>query len=1508
MNSTPDLNTHFLKSLELPRAVPGEYLVKFRNGVSKGARYAHFSKAGVRETHEFSSVPGLYVTTIDIDIDVDISHAKQLLESSADVEYVEPNFIVRSFATQPNDPDFLRRQWSLLNVGQLNVDNPILGGPDINVTRAWDITTGNDSLVVAIIDSGIDYTHPDLAANMYRNAAECAPDNLDNDNNGYVDDCYGIDTANSDTDPKDDEVHGTHVAGIVGAVSNNGIGIAGVAWQVKLLPCKFLRANGEGTTANAIACLDYVATLKQRGVNIVATNNSWGGYAPSRALTEAITAQRNLDILFVTVADNEDSDNDEMPVHPCSADVANIVCVTSAYDARMRFAGYGRRTVHLGAPGEPIYSTVPNGGYDSLSGTSMAAPHVTGAAVLLKAQSPQRDWRAIKNLLLVGTVLPTQFSIETITAGRLDVYRAMTCTDRTLVAPLRPLAIEPLLRPVGAQIELRALSVRCANSFGPVSFLVSPTNQSIQLRDDGTNGDEAAGDGVFVGSWTTPGVGEFTLTLQGSNAPSVRVVVDADLKTGFIPRKIISASPFGGTHGGPDLTVIGNVDLDLEPEILTSGSFGTYAWNNDGSTVLGWSGYSVGAASPLTLGEFDGNQASSEVALVAPVVGLTVRRGDTTPLPGWPQIHRSGLVAPAVDFDRDGVDELASYPARRANGSLFGVAGFPAGATPYVPNEPPQGPFLYGPPAIVDLDGDGVEEVVSSDNVQLTAWSTTGRMPGFPVSNPFSGGQRFIVGVTAGDIDGDGRPELVIPSMRVLASNEWRLDVYSSRGQLVRTLSTDLEMPFAPSMADLDADGVPEIVVALPSSIQVWRGNGQPLPGWPVVVGNNLVGTGQGPVAGGTVAIGDITGDGQPDVVVAGRTTPFYDAKLKVLAFHRNGTPIAGFPKTWPMDVVSTTPMIADLDHDGRNELIMSSAVNWGNRDAVFAYDLRGPAPYGPIEWGQYGGGPARRSSYQLGQSLLADVFISAQVHGSGRIAASVGTLNCSASCTEKVPRGTTRTITATPNPDATFSRWLGACANQSNPCSVTVNAFATVAAEFNSNLSVRMTGNGTGTVISEPDGIDCPGNCSLSASARRTIVLRATANVGSGFIGWSGECSGSAPTCEVVVSQPRAVEAQFSTEFPVQVGFTGGGGGVVTSSPSGVRCSGPCTGLVTVGATVTMTATANADSQFLGWLGDCVGGDACTFVMDRARSVTARMVLRPVATVSIAGTGGGRVTSTPPGISCPGDCTEIIPSVGPGLTLAAVPDANSVFAGWSGPCAANGDRCNVSPSADQTIVATFNVRATVRVNTAVTGNGRVTSSPSVIDCSGNCANDVLQGTVLTVTATPGNDSYFVGWSGACSGTNVNCQLTPDSAANVSATFALKPLVQLTFGGGGTGTIQSSPTGLDCTSTCGARFAPNTNLTLTATPTSGYAFAGWSGACSGTGNTCTLSVNADTNIGVSFTAATPPNPSGNVASGGGGAISLAELLALALLLNAMSHSRTSAAATRRIAYFKLARR
>ena len=430
-------------------------------------------------------------------------------------------------------------QWNLRNTGQ-NSGTP---GVDIKAVQAWDITTGSSNVVVAVIDSGVDYTHEDLAANMWRNEADCNNNGIDDDGNGYIDDCYGIDAFNDDSNPMDDHHnHGTHVAGIIGAVGNNSVGVVGVNWNVKIMACKFLGADGFGTVADAIQCLEYVKMMRDRGVNIVATNNSWGGGGFSQALYDAIEAHTQRGILFIAAAGNGLSNNDVIPVYPAGYYFPNVVAVAAndRRECKSTISFFGRRTVHLAAPGEDILSTIIGNNYAGFTGSSMAAPHVTGVAALIRAQNPQRDWKAIKNLILASgdvSECPFVFPDMYITAKTLNAQRALSCSNSVVRTRLRPIATknlieeEPVRWGVGRPLLLSVLHINCAQPNGTVVVPISPGSATVTLRDDGVGADQVAGDGIYSAHWTPTTGGTFTLSFPDGDL----VTVDADphLKLGF---------------------------------------------------------------------------------------------------------------------------------------------------------------------------------------------------------------------------------------------------------------------------------------------------------------------------------------------------------------------------------------------------------------------------------------------------------------------------------------------------------------------------------------------------------------------------------------------------------------------------------------------------------------------------------------------------------------------------------------------------------------------------------------------------------------------------------------------------------------------------------------------------------------------------------------------------------------------------------------------------------------
>ena len=424
--------------------VPGELLVQFKPGTTREAQASAmaFIRGSKKETvknasqrrdgkgdlHLLSLPPGLLV-----------ADAFRSMSQLADVDFAEPNWVYQHQATS-NDPYVTTNTassqlWGMYSATALAGGKANIFG--IGATTAWNANKTNCSNVyIGIIDEGYMFTHEDLAANAGTNPGEIAGNGIDDDGNGLVDDVYGWDFAGNNNTVFDGvgDDHGTHVAGTIAGVGGNGKGVAGVCWGAKLLGAKFLGSTG-GTTANAIKSVDYFTDLKTRhGLNLPATNNSWGGGGFSQALKDAIDRAGLADILFVAAAGNNGGNNDATASYPSGYASANIIAVASitSTGALSSFSQYGATTVDIGAPGSGIWSTVPvtvgkgrtatvGSGYASYNGTSMAPPHVTGAVALYKAINPSATAPQIKAAIL-GSATPTSsLNGKVSSGGRLNV-------------------------------------------------------------------------------------------------------------------------------------------------------------------------------------------------------------------------------------------------------------------------------------------------------------------------------------------------------------------------------------------------------------------------------------------------------------------------------------------------------------------------------------------------------------------------------------------------------------------------------------------------------------------------------------------------------------------------------------------------------------------------------------------------------------------------------------------------------------------------------------------------------------------------------------------------------------------------------------------------------------------------------------------------------------------------------------------------------------------------------
>lgn len=434
----------FKKQVEF---IPNEVVVQLKRQSTKGKITAYgmqaqslknaLSRKYTTAVEQFRTDPSLL--KVKVQETVAMPQLLAEIEENSAVQFAEPNFIYRAFDLRaaddvagviPNDPDF-GKTWGLLNSGQRDPKGQEgTAGVDIDATLAWAAGTGSHDIVVAVIDTGIDYTHEDLKSNIYANDKEVAGNNVDDDKNGFVDDIRGWDFQQNDADPMDDNRHGTHCSGTIGGEGNNAIGVAGVSWKVRIMPIKFLSASGSGSLADAVESINYAT---QMGVHIM--SNSWGGGGFSQTMFDAIKAAKAKGILFVAAAGNEGNNNDSSPAYPASYNSENVISVaaTDNRDQKASWSNWGQRTVHFGAPGVNIYSTVPmsKGKYDTFSGTSMACPHVAGAAALLWSMNREMSFTDIKTRLMT-TVDPVRgLKKKTIAGGRLNINNAV----RNIVPP-----------------------------------------------------------------------------------------------------------------------------------------------------------------------------------------------------------------------------------------------------------------------------------------------------------------------------------------------------------------------------------------------------------------------------------------------------------------------------------------------------------------------------------------------------------------------------------------------------------------------------------------------------------------------------------------------------------------------------------------------------------------------------------------------------------------------------------------------------------------------------------------------------------------------------------------------------------------------------------------------------------------------------------------------------------------------------------------------------------------
>ncbi len=588
-------------------AVPGEALVRFRvpgppADIGEAADADRVEAVGSHGVHRIHS------RSLD---------AESLVKSLArrgDVVYAEPNYIV-STDVSTNDT-YIGVLWGLINNGQAIGGQAGTPGADISADQAWTVTTGSKANVVGVVDTGIDYTHPDLADNVWT-----APSAFSVKVGGVTISCaagtHGFNAITKSCNPMDDHNHGTHVSGTIGAKGNNAAGVAGVNWTASIMGLKFLDASGNGTTADAINAIEFAIQVKAllgSAANVRVLSNSWGGGGFSQALLDEVNAAGKAEMLFVAAAGNSGTNIDTAPNYPASFQAGNLLAVaaTDNRDGLASFSNYGASTVELGAPGVYVMSTIRNGGYGYMSGTSMATPHVSGAAALTLAACSSLTTAQLVTTM-VGAVDPAaSLAGKTSTGGRLNAYKAVSSCNTT-TTPDYTISDSPASQSVTAG--------------GSAPFTVSITRTgTYSLSPTLTVGGQPAGSGVTfsqnpisssstitIATPASAGAATYPLTITATDnnnlvrTASATLVVSAPIVT---PDFSLAASPASvsvrrGSNAGTTITIarvggLGQVSLTIAG--VPSGVVATFAPAlADGNSTLSFSAGTTARKSSSTL-------------------------------------------------------------------------------------------------------------------------------------------------------------------------------------------------------------------------------------------------------------------------------------------------------------------------------------------------------------------------------------------------------------------------------------------------------------------------------------------------------------------------------------------------------------------------------------------------------------------------------------------------------------------------------------------------------------------------------------------------------------------------------------------------------------------------------------------------------------------------------------------------------------------------------------------
>ena len=1167
--------------------VPNRVLVRFRAGSRPASQLAARASISASVADAYSLIPRLQLLRLPPGRSV--ASAVSELSRDPSVQYAVPDLAVK-VAAAPSDPLY-SSQWAL----------DAIGAP-----MAWSRTTGSATVKVAVLDTGVRLDHPDLTANLVP----------------------GWDFINNDSDPSDDYGHGTHVAGIIGAAGNNGVGVAGINWNVGIMPLKICDAHGSCDLAAEISALQYAVANGAKIAN-ASFGGAYGGYQPER---DAIAAAGAAGLLYVAAAGNSQMDNDLVPSYPASYPLDNIISVaaTDSWDWLASFSNYGFNSVLTAAPGDGILSTMLSSGplsdpsgYGTLSGTSMAAPQVSGAAALLWAQHPAWTMQQVRTrLLTTASPLPTLVG-KVADCGQLDIAAA---TDTT--RPDRGIVCVRLSGTGTGSVTSTPAGVDC----GSTCVVSLPPGTTLSLSATPTSGSTFSGwGGDCSGSASctvSAGLGRVTATFRASGSPGgwdQRPLPGPAGRDPFIPGSPLNAGTFYNVAVSADGSERAETIFNLRS------NYCTYATDDTGGVFLerhtssGWvaDGTLTAPSDPAWSGD-----PGARWANCSSFGAVTKLSADGTALLVTPE------VAPVWDPDPPRY-RCAAYVYRR------GDTGWALDAVLY-----PPGVDAHGSVTWEGCGGFGYGGAISNDGTRVA-------MHSLGLDSSSSRVLKVDVFVRSG-AGWSLEQQLTLPTAGEGCAGSIGSRYLSLSGDGSTLLAASPDCPDA----GYDMAG---LVYAYERSGSVWTLGQTIHPPDPY----------QYMSFGAQTALSQDGNTATIEAPLAWSPGGFNGGGVWIYERDESGWHASEYLPPIKPDPDSLWPLSCPTIVQNGARIVCNADAPVGfnyDQGSLYVYDRPG---------GGWGNQHARR--------MFASDGLAGDYLGSTIGAPEDGSFF-----------------------DATISP-INLATSAYPHDRIGYEFFRTTSPEDNA-LTVTSAGEGSGSVVSNPSGIDCGETCWLFFADSTPVTLTATPATGSTFTGWSGACSGTG-TCTVTMDADREITATFARESEkLTVSKAGSGSGTVSSSPGGISCGATCSHDYLYGDSVTLTATPATGSAFSGWSGACSGTGTCTVTLTADASVTATFALNSeVLQVVSAGSGSGTVTSAPAGISCGSTCSHAF-SYGNLVTLTAVPAIGSTFTGWSGACSGT-STCTVTMTADKSVTATFALSHVP----AGSGSGTATGTPAGI-------------------------------------------------------------------------------------------------------------------------------------------------------------------------------------------------